>query len=178
MVMQEIQKRRSIRKFTGTPVEQEKRDIIIEAALRSPSSMGRDPWEFIVVDDKEILEKLSKAKPHGSSFLKGAALGIVVCADISKSDVWVEDTSIASTHIYLAAESLGLGACWIQLRKRQYSDDITSGEYAAALLNLPVEMEVLSIIAIGYAAEEKSPHKKESLKYDRIHLNRYGEYQK
>ena len=174
MVMKEIQKRRSIRKFTDAPVEKEKRDIIIEAALRSPSSMGRDPWEFVVVDDKELLEKLSKAKPHGSSFLKGAALGIVVCADISKSDVWIEDTSIASTHIYLAAESLGLGACWIQLRKRKHSDDITSGEYASSILDLPVEMEVLSIIAIGYPAEEKTPHKKERLKYDRVHNNSYG----
>ena len=174
MVMPEMQKRRSIRKFTDTPVEQEKRDIIIEAALRSPSSMGRDPWEFIVVDDKEMLEKLSKAKHHGASFLKGAALGIVVCADKNKSDVWIEDTSIASTHIYLAAESLGLGACWIQMRERKYSDDMTSGEYIASLLNLPENIEVLSIIATGYPAEEKSPHKKESLKYDRIHKNMYG----
>lgn len=178
MVMQEIQKRRSIRKYKDTPVEQQKIDIIIEAALRSPSSMGRDPWQFIVVDDKELLEKLSKAKPHGSTFLKGAPLGIVVCADIGKSDVWIEDTAIASTHIYLAAESLGLGACWIQLRKRKYSDDITSGEYAASLLNLPVEMEILSIIAIGYPAEEKVPHKKEILKYDRVHFNGYGSYEK
>ena len=174
MVMPEIQKRRSIRKFTDTPVEQEKRDIIIEAGLRSPSSMGRDPWEFIVVDDKELLEKLSKAKPHGSAFLKGAALGIAVCADTAKSDVWVEDTSIASTHIYLAAESLGLGACWIQMRKRNYSDDMTSGQYVESLLNLPENVEVLSIIALGYPAEEKNPHKKESLKYDRIHKNMYG----
>ena len=174
MVMPEIQKRRSIRKFTEKPVEKEKRDIILEAALWSPSSMGRDPWEFIVVDDKEILDKLSKAKPHGSVFLKGAALGIVVCADINKSDVWIEDTSIASTHIYLAAESLGLGACWIQIRKRNYSDDMTSGQYVASVLNLPEDTEVLSIIAMGYPAEEKSPHKKESLKYDRIHMNGYG----
>lgn len=173
MVMKEIQKRRSIRKFTGTPVEQEKLDIIVEAAVRSPSSMGRDPWEFIVVDDKQLLEKLSQAKPHGSAFLKGAALGIVVCADKNKSDVWIEDTSIASTHIYLAAESLGLGACWIQIRKRNCSDDMTSGQYIASVFNLPEEMEVLSIIAIGYPAEEKKPHKKESLKYDRIHKNIY-----
>jgi nitroreductase len=174
MVMFEIQKRRSIRKFRDTPVEQEKIDIIIEAALRSPSSMGRDPWEFIVVDDKELLESLSKAKPHGSTFLKGAALGIAVCADTGKSDVWIEDTSIASTHIYLAAESLGLGACWIQMRKRNYSDDLTSGQYVASHLNLPEKVEVLSIIAIGYPAEDKSPHKKENLKYDRIHKNLYG----
>ena len=174
MVMPEIQKRRSIRKFRDKPVEQEKIDIIIEAALRSPSSMGRDPWEFIVVDDRELLEKLSRAKPHGSSFLRGAALGVAVCADAGKSDVWIEDASIASTHIYLAAESLGLGACWIQIRKRSYSDDLTSGKYVATLLNLPEKAEVLSIIAVGYPAEEKSPHKKENLKYDRVHKNIYG----
>ena len=174
MVMHAIQKRRSIRKFRDKPVEQEKIDIIIEAALRSPSSMGRDPWEFIVVDDRELLEKLSRAKPHGSSFLKGATLGVAVCADAGRSDVWIEDASIASTHIYLAAESLGLGACWIQMRKRNYSDDLTSGQYVASLLNLPEKVEVLSIIAVGYPAEEKSPHRKENLKYDRIHKNMYG----
>jgi nitroreductase len=174
MVMPEIKKRRSIRKYEGRPVEEEKLDIIIEAALRAPSSMGRDPWEFIIVNDKKLLEKLSEAKPQGSSFLKDASLGIVVCADKNKNDVWVEDTSIASTHIYLAAESLGLGACWIQLRKRNYSEEVTSGEYVASLLNLPDEMEVLSIIAIGYPAEEKAPHKKENLKYERIHFNGYG----
>ncbi len=174
MVMPEIQKRRSIRKFAQRPVEKEKLDIIIEAALRAPSSMGRDPWEFIVVDDREILNKLSKAKPHGASFLNGAAIGIAVCADKNKSDVWVEDTSIASTHIYLAAESLGLGACWIQIRKRNYSEDLSSVEYVASILNLPEEMAVLSIIAIGYPAEEKTPHKKESLKYDRVYFNGYG----
>ena len=174
MVMPEIRKRRSIRKFTDTPVEVQKIDIIIEAALRAPSSMGRDPWEFIIVDDKGLLERLSKAKPHGSAFLKGAALGILVCADTAKSDVWIEDTSIACTHIYLAAESLGLGACWIQLRKRNYSEDMTSGQYAASLLNVPENMEVLSIIAIGNPAEEKQAHKKESLKYNRIHKNIYG----
>ena len=174
MVMPEIQKRRSIRKYSEKPVEQDKKDIIVEAALRAPSSMGRDPWDFVVVDDKALLEKLSMAKPHGSSFLKDAALGIVVCADRNKSDVWVEDASIASTHIYLAAESLGLGACWIQMRKRNYSDVLTSGEYVASVLKLPEDMEVLSIIAIGYPAEEKKPHKGESLKYDRVHHNGYG----
>ncbi|MBN1904379.1 MAG: nitroreductase family protein [Deltaproteobacteria bacterium] len=174
MVMPEIIKRRSIRKFEEMPVEEEKVDTIIEAALRSPSSMGRDPWEFIVINDKTLLEKLSKVKQHGSAFLKGAAIGIVVCADNTKSDVWIEDTSIASTHIYLAAEALGLGACWIQLRKRNYSEEITSEEYVASILNLPDEMAVLSIIAIGYPAEKLAPHKKESLKYERVHFNGFG----
>jgi nitroreductase len=104
-----IQKRRSIRKFREKPVENEKIEILIEAALRSPSSRGHNPWEFIVVTEPGLLEKLSSAKMHGSEFLKNAPLGIVVCADEDKCDVWVEDCSIASTFIFLASESLGLG---------------------------------------------------------------------
>ena len=91
-----IQKRRSIRKFQRKKVETEKVDMLVEAALRSPSSMGRNPWEFIFVTDQSLLEKLSRAKPHGSAFLKDAPLGIVVCADPETSDVWVEDASIAA----------------------------------------------------------------------------------
>ena len=173
MVISSIRNRRSIRKFSNTPVEKEKLDIIVEAALRSPSSMGRDPWEFIVVEDKDVLSKLSLAKPHGSSFLKGAGLGIVVCADKNKSDVWIEDTSIASAFVLLTAESLGLGACWIQIRRRNHSDELTAAEYVSDILDIPDNFEVLSIIAAGYPGEEKSPHKKETLKYERIHFNRY-----
>ena len=111
-----IQKRRSIRKFQEKPVENEKIEILIEAALRSPSSRGHNPWEFVVVTERDSLEKLSSAKIHGSEFLKNAPLGMVVCADEDKCDVWVEDCSIASTFIFLASESLGLGSCWIQIR--------------------------------------------------------------
>ena len=74
-----IEKRRSIRKFKDQPVEEEKIDILVEAALRSPSSMSRNPWEFIVVTDRDCLERLSQAKPHGSTFLKGAPLGPTSC---------------------------------------------------------------------------------------------------
>ncbi|MFC1839656.1 nitroreductase family protein [Thermodesulfobacteriota bacterium] len=174
MVMPAVRSRRSIRKFLNKDVEKEKLDLIIEAALRAPSSMGRDPWEFIIVKDQNILTGLSKAKPHGSAFLKGANLGIVVCADKNKSDVWVEDTSIASTYVFLTAESLDLGACWIQIRNRNHSDNVTAAEYISDILGIPDNFEVLSIIAIGYPDEGKSPHKKEDLKYERIHVNGYG----
>jgi len=91
-----LRKRRSIRKFLPKKVTREHTDIIIEAALRAPSSRGINPWEFILVDDPEILGKLSKSKQHGAEFLKNAPLAIVVCADSTKSDVWVEDCSIAA----------------------------------------------------------------------------------
>ena len=81
MFMSLIQKRRSIRRFLAKPIEDEKIEMLIEAALRAPSSRGLNPWEFIVVTERDLLEKLSSAKTHGSEFLKNAPLGIVVCAD-------------------------------------------------------------------------------------------------
>ena len=113
-----IKKRRSIRQFKDKAVEKEKTDLLIEAALRSPSSRSLNPWKFIVITDKSTLYELSCSKPHGASFLKNAALGIAIIADFEKSDVWIEDSSIASTYIQLAAESIGLKSCWIQIRKR------------------------------------------------------------
>jgi nitroreductase len=172
MFLSIIEKRRSIRKYTGKLVEAEKIDALIEAALRSPSSRGFNPWEFVVVTDKGLLEKLSKAKPHGASFLKNAPLGIVVCADPEKCDVWVEDASIAS--IFIQAESIGLGSCWIQIRKRMHDQTTTAQAYIRSILNIPKNLNVESIVAIGYPAEKKPPHRKEDLQYKKVHYGLYG----
>lgn len=169
-----LEKRRSIRKYKDIPVENEKIDVLIEAALRSPSSMNRNPWEFIIVTERELLERLSMAKPHGSSFLKNAPLAIVVCGDPEKCDVWIEDCSIASVLIHLAAESIGLGSCWIQMRERMHSEIKSSSEYISELLNLPSNLDVESIIAVGYPDEEKPGHSKGKLQYEKIHWNVYG----
>ena len=168
-----IKKRRSIRQFKDKAVEKEKIDLLIEAALRSPSSRSLNPWEFIVIIDKSTLYELSCSKPHGASFLKNAALGIAIIADFEKSDVWIEDSSIASTYIQLAAESIGLKSCWIQIRKRFYKDDITAEKRAAQILDVPESYRVESIIAIGYPDETKQGHKKESLLYEKVHYEKY-----
>lgn len=169
-----IQKRRSIRKFQKRQVETEKVDTLIEAALRSPSSMGRNPWEFIFVTDQSLLEKLSRAKPHGSEFLMNAPLGIVVCADPDISDVWIEDSSIAAMFLHLAPESIGLASCWIQLRERMHDQTKTAHDYVSEALDIPSRLKVECIIAVGYADEEKPPHKKAELQYDKVHLDMYG----
>ncbi len=155
-----LRHRKSIRKYTAQKIEPEKIEILKEALLRSPSSMDRKPCEFIFVDDKEVLEKLSLAKTHGSQFLADAALGIIVCADNDKSDVWVEDCSIASIIVQLTAQSLGLGSCWIQIRNRMHNKAVTSGEYVRQLLQIPEFIKVESIISIGYAAEHEKKGKK------------------
>ena len=165
---------RSIRKYQNKPVESEKIDSLVEALLRAPTSMGKNSWEFVVVTDSALLQKLSSAKPHGATFLKKAALGIVVCANPQISDVWIEDASIASIFIHLAAASLELGSCWIQIRERKHNDTQTAEAYIAEVLNLPAHIKVESMVAIGYPDEDKSAHPRESLPYDKVSLNHYG----
>jgi len=148
-------------------------DTLKEAVLRSPSSRGINPWELIFVDDPDLLLKLSEAKQHGSSFLKHAVLGVVVCGDEQKSDVWVEDCSIASIFLQLVAQSLGLGTCWIQIRNRMYDSSTTSEQYIQQVLRIPEHVKVESIISIGYPDEVKEPHPKSSLEYNKIHSNTY-----
>jgi nitroreductase len=168
------QRRRSIRKFQSKPVEPEKIDSLVEALLRAPTSRGKNSWDFVVITDSNLLQKLSSAKPHGASFLKNAALGMVVCANPQISDVWIEDASIASTFIHLAAASLGLGSCWIQIRERMHDDTQTAEAYISEILNLPAHIKVVSIVAIGYPDERKSAHPRESLPYNKVSLNNYG----
>jgi len=174
MVMSLIRKRRSIRRFLKKPVEAAKIDVLLEAALRAPSSKGINPWEFIVVTDQGLLEKLSQAKQHGSAFLKTAPLGIVVCADPEKSDAWIEDASIATICIQLAAESLGLGSCWIQIRERMHDGAKSAQEYVFETFGIPATMRVECIIAIGYPNEQKPPHKAGELLYEKVHADIYG----
>jgi len=169
--------RRSIRKYQAQPVEKEKIDLLIEAALRAPSSRGFNPWEFVVVEDPEILVQLSKAKPHGAAFLANAPLAIAVCCDPEKSDVWVEDVSIATIILHLAATDLGLGSCWIQLRQRNYDETTTAGQYAARLLGLRDGQEVSAVLAVGYPAQQPAPHPQSDLQRDKISFNRYGQKQ-
>ncbi len=168
-----LRSRRSIRSFEDKPVEQDKIDLLVEAMLRSPSSRGLNPWEFVVVTDKEILAALSEAKPHGASFVKKAGFAIVVCAHPEKCDVWIEDCSIAALILHLAAADLGLGSCWAQIRLREYNAEKSAGERVAEILALKPEMEVEAIIAVGYPAIEPSGHDISSLPWDHVSYERF-----
>ncbi|MGM0417587.1 MAG: nitroreductase family protein [Thermodesulfobacteriota bacterium] len=175
MFFEIIRNRRSVRSFTDKKIDNEKIEDLKEAALRPPSSRSLNPWEFIFVTDKDILQKLSDAKPHGASFLKSAPLGIAVFADPEKCDVWIEDCSIASIYIQLAAESLGLKSCWCQIRKRQDKNGDEAEIYVKKLLNIPEKYKVLSIIAAGYPSSEPKGHDNSYVKsqMNKIHSNSF-----
>ncbi|BCS96504.1 nitroreductase [Desulfoluna limicola] len=171
--MKIIRDRRSVRVFEPRPVEEEKVSLLLEAALRSPSSRGLNPWQFVVVTEKKTLEALSVAKPHGAGFLAGAPLGIVVLADPRRCDVWVEDTSIVATYIQLAAEFIGLKSCWAQIRLREDGQGGMATDRAREILAIPEGLEVASIIGIGYPDEEKKGHPESYLDFSKVHYDTF-----
>ena len=168
-----LRKRRSIRKYQAAAIDSQSLEKLKEALLRSPSSRGINPWTFIFVDQKDLLQKLSRAKERGAEFVKDAALAVIVCGDETKSDVWIEDCSITSIVLQLVAESIGLGSCWSQIRQRSHSKEKSAEKYVQELFNLPANIKVLSIIAIGVPAEAKTPVAKEQLDYTKIRSNTY-----
>ncbi|MEI6140004.1 MAG: nitroreductase family protein [Mariniphaga sp.] len=171
-MLKTLYNRHSTRKFLDRKVEEEKIKALLTASLLGPSSKGNRPWEFIVVDDPPLFEILSKSKV-GASFLKNAPLAIVIAGDPTKSDVWVEDCSIASILIQLEAESLGLGSCWVQIRNRKYDEQITANEYLHHHFNIPERLEVLSVVGIGYKAVEKPPYSEKDLGWEKVFRNGY-----
>jgi nitroreductase len=169
------EKRRSVKVYARRPVETEKVDAIIEAALRSPTGGARRPWIFVVVTDKILLEKLSVAKPGGAAFVKDAPVAVVVCGDPSVSGLWVEDCSIAAVTMQYAAHALGLGSRWAQMKGNSFNEGTTSTQYIAGLLGLPEMVTVECIVSIGYPGEEMVPYRREELPYDKVSYNRYGQ---
>jgi nitroreductase len=167
-MLEVLRRRRSIRKFKKDRIDPARLADLKEAALRSPSSRGIKPWKFFFVQDAEVIQRLSLCKEHGSSFLKDAPLAVVVCGDEAASDVWIEDCSIAALILHLTAESLGLGGCWIQIRNRRHSAELTSEEYVKKVLSLTGPLRVLAIIAIGQPDEVKAARPFESLDHGKV----------
>jgi nitroreductase len=167
--------RRSTRKFNDKKIDEQLIRQLLKAALLAPSSKNGQPWEFIVVDDPELLGQLSVAKPHGACLLKHAPLAIVVAGDKTKSDVWIEDCSIASIILQLAAEALGLGSCWVQIHHRYHDDEQTANEFISELLHIPGHLEVLSVVGIGYKAADRPALSEKEIDWQKVIRNGYRE---
>ena len=172
-MIETLRNRRSIRKYTDSRVEPEKVELLKEAALRSPSSKNINSWEFIFIEDKETNRQLKACKPHGARPLETAPLAVVVCANETKNDVWIEDCSIASILLQLTAQSLGLGSCWIQIRNRMHSGNFSSEKYIQELLGISANYKVLSIITIGYAETPRAVKPFEELQFEKIRMNKF-----
>jgi nitroreductase len=168
-VLDVIRKRRSIRKFDQREIPKETIEDILTAAFFSPSSSNRRPWHFVLASDRGLVEKLSRARNGSSRFATGAQLVIVVCSDSEIAGRWIEDSSIAAIMIQLTAAELGLGSCWIQIRDTAHSEEQSGEDYVREVLGIPSTIRVLCMIAIGFPAQDKSPHQDDEFMPDRVH---------
>ncbi len=168
-----IQKRRSCRSFLPQFIPEDVLKSILKASLLAPSSKNSRPWEFVIIENKEVIQKLSECKPHGAAFLCKAPMAIVILANPLKSDVWIEDCSIATILMQLAAEDLGLGSTWIQVRNRMHNDKVNASDYIKGLINAPEHIEVAAILALGFKEKERAPYSEEDLLWEKVHREQF-----
>ena len=168
-----VARRRSHRRFLQAEIDAEQVQKILRAALMSPTSRGRQLWQFVAVDNKAELEKLADVKESGSAFVKDAALAVVVMGNHEDNDCWVEDGSIAAISMQYQAEELGLGTCWIQMRGRGLDDGTSADTVIRGILDIPENMNCLCILALGHWADERKPQAEDRLKWENVHLNKF-----
>ncbi len=146
--------RRSIRKYTSEDVDEETVTKILKAAMAAPSAGNQQPWEFVVIRERSIIDEIPKFQPY-SKMLAEAPLAIVICGDVTRQrhkGYWVQDCSAATQNLLLAVHALGLGAVWLAFYpvEERYKPLQT-------LLGLPEHIIPLSTVSIGHPAEAKPP---------------------
>ncbi len=165
--------RRSIRKYTEEALSPEEVRLILAAGLLAPSSKRCTPWEFVAVEDKELLARLAECKTAGAKPIEGAALAVVITADMTLTDTWIEDASIAAILMQLQAADLGLGSCWIQVRNRFDASDEPAEDIVREALGIPENMGVLCIISFGHKNEERKPFDEEKMLWEKVHIGKW-----
>ncbi len=165
-----VQNRRSHRNFAHAEISPEDLQTILRAALMSPTSKNQRNWKFVVVEDPELLQKLSEAKDAGAAFIAKAPIAVVVLGNSTENDCWIEDASIAAITMQYQAEELGIGSCWAQMRGRGLSDGVSANEVIRGLLNIPENYSVLCVVAFGLKCDERKPQNEEKLKWGQVQV--------
>lgn len=166
-----IQTRVSVRHFTDEAITDAQIETLLRAAMSAPTAVNKQPWAFVVIDDKDILKTIGEEFPN-SRVQNGATLCIAVCGDMSKAlegeaqGYWVEDTSAATENMLLAAHAMGLGALWVGTYPIQ--DRV---ERTKQLLNLPEHIIPMCLVTLGHPAEQ--PEVKDKFKIENIHYNKW-----
>ena len=164
-----IKNRRTVRKFNSVPVENEKILEIIKSGMQAPSSKDSRPWEFVIINDRKVLDSLSKMH-HAAKQLKSTQACIVLLADKTKfikAGRWILDLSACMENMLLECVNQQLCAGWIGCFPKKIRMD-----YVSDLLNLPEHVSPYSIVALGYSDEEENTFINKFEKY-KIHINKY-----
>ncbi|MFI3295935.1 MAG: nitroreductase family protein [Rikenellaceae bacterium] len=168
-----IMTRSSVRTYTDQAIEEQQIETMLKAAMAAPTAGNRQPWQFIVVDDKAILEQFPPVI-KGANMAPKAPLAIVVCGEPDKSfegelsEYWVQDASAATENLLLAAHSLGLGAVWCGV----YPDQNGRVAKIQEILSLPEGVKPLNIIVIGYPSGKANI--KDKWAPEKVSYNQFG----
>ena len=168
-----MQKRHSIRKYTEEAIPEESLRTVVQAGLLSASSRSIRPWELIVVRDHDTLKKMSDCRVGAAKMLAGASAAIVVAANPGMSDVWIEDCSIVMSNMHLMADSLGLGSCWIQGRLREAADRQTTEVYLRKLLGYPSDFCLEAVLSLGIPQAHPAKRELSELTMEKVHWEKY-----
>ncbi|HEY60711.1 MAG TPA: nitroreductase family protein [Anaerolineae bacterium] len=167
--LKSIFKRRSIRVFTREEVDKDTLTKLLQAAMAAPSASNNRPWEFVVITDQDLLKQLRSRLEYGK-YNAPAAIAVLANYKVSKSATsfrfWVQDCSAATENILIAAAGLGLGTVWIGAYPKE---DVT--QTIAEILDIPQDVFPLSLIYVGYPAEDKPP--RTQYEESRVHWQRY-----
>ena len=172
-VLDAVARRRSLRRYSGESVPQALLDRILEAGLRSASGRSRRPWELIVVRDRAMLDELAECREQGAGMLTGADAAIVVVADPTLADTWVEDCSIVMANMQLEAAASGVGSCWIQGRLLQAADGRSTHEFVANLLKVPAPYQLEAILSLGMPEAEAPRRPFDETLLGKVHEERF-----
>ena len=173
IVMENILSRKSVRSYTTEAVPEEMVQTLLKAAMAAPSAKNRQPWEFVVLNDRAVLDTLAEQLRY-AKMLAQAPLAIVVCAEthhktddgqLVENQRWEHDASAATENLLLAAEAMGLGAVWTA------ADDNERAGYVRAAIGIPDSFSPLCVVAVGWPDGEFKP--KDKWKPEKIHYNRW-----
>lgn len=158
--IEDIMTRTSVRAYLDKEVESEKIDTLLQAAMAAPTAGNKQPWRFVVINDKSILNVISE-NFHTMTMAKDASVAIVMCGDVTATfdgdarDYWIQDVSAASENLLLAAHAMGLGAVWCGIYPQ-----VSRVEQFSEMLHLPENIIPMACICVGYPSGETTPKDK------------------
>jgi nitroreductase len=162
----DILARRSVRRYTNQALSEEQITMLMEAAMAAPSASNRQPWHFVLITERALLNTLAERHPY-AKMLHQAFLCVVVCGDRSISEnFWVQDTAAATENILLAASGMGLGAVWLGVHPNAEREGTVR-----ELLGLPAHISPLGMIAVGHPDEH--PPARTQYQAARVHREKW-----
>lgn len=172
-IMKIMRHRRSVRIYNEVSISNTDIEHIIEAGVNAPTGDNFKSTRFIVIRDKDILMKMAVSRKAGTGMLKKANAAILIVGDTSKTDLWIEDCSIAAAYMHLTADALGLGSCWIQVRARDAVDGSELENYLRELLGFPTTVKPLCILSLGNIDKHPDGHSTKDIDAFRVHREKW-----